>query len=94
MQDDLIFLYQQLREQLDAAYAAPVWQRQRIALITSDMLRLERTLASQNSDSMLPSGYPGTLPLGSGHAALGLFYGHLREGPNAAMGGNGRAGAR
>ena len=65
MQEDLVFLYQVLRQQLNAAHAAPAWQGQRIDLITGDMLRLERQLALQNTDGLLPSDYLGKLPAGA-----------------------------
>ena len=65
MQEDLVFLYQVLRQQLNAAHAAPAWQGQRIDLITGDMLRLERQLALQNADGLLPSDYLGKLPEGA-----------------------------
>ena len=69
MDDHLEFLYQQLRLQLDLAYAAPKWDAARIALITSDLLTLECQLARRDAHGLLPTGYLGTLP-GSGAAAL------------------------
>lgn len=61
MEDHLVFLYQQLRQLLDAAYARPKWDDARIELITADMLRLERQLAHFHADGLLPSGYLGAL---------------------------------
>ena len=47
MQDDLLFLFQQLRKQLDVAYAAPMWDGPRIDHITRDLLAVERSLAAE-----------------------------------------------
>ena len=38
--------YQHLRTELDAAYAAPVWDSNRINRITEEMAPVERALAS------------------------------------------------
>ena len=38
--------YHHLREALDEAYSAPVWDSQRIDRITEEMLPIERALAS------------------------------------------------
>ena len=67
MNDDLEFLYQQLRLQLDTAYAAPKWDAARIALITADLLGLECQLDRRGAHCLLPSGYLGRLP--SSHSA-------------------------
>ena len=38
--------YRRLRSELDAAYAVPVWNSQRIDQITEQMLEVERALAA------------------------------------------------
>jgi hypothetical protein len=38
--------YQRLRSELDAAYAAPVWDSNRINRITAEMIPVELALAS------------------------------------------------
>ena len=47
MQDDLLFLYQQLRWHLEAAYSAPLRDGEWIDRIALDMLSVERSLAMQ-----------------------------------------------
>jgi hypothetical protein len=44
--DELNGKYQNLRSELDAAYAAPVWDSQRINQITEQMVPVELALAS------------------------------------------------
>ena len=44
--DDLNGTYEHLRSELDAAYSAPVWDSQRINLITEQMVPVEMALAS------------------------------------------------
>jgi len=44
--DDLQMLYQQLRRELDAAYAQQPWDGTRIDRIAADLLQLERSLAA------------------------------------------------
>ncbi len=44
--DELNGRYQHLRTELDAAYAAPVWDSQRINQIASEMIPVELALAS------------------------------------------------
>ena len=65
MEDHLEFLYQQLRQQLDAAYAAPNWNPARVALVTGDLLRLESQLARRKADHVLSSGYLRRMPTGT-----------------------------
>lgn len=65
MEDHLEFLYQQLRQQLDAASAAPKWNPARVALVTGDLLRLEDQLARRNADDVLLSGYLCRMPTGT-----------------------------
>lgn len=65
MEDHLEFLYQQLRQQLDAASAAPKWNPARVALVTGDLLRLEDQLARRKADDVLPSGYLCRMPTGT-----------------------------
>jgi len=48
--------YWQLREQLDAAYTAAVWDSQRIDHIVVKMLSIERALASTPRPSSPPCG--------------------------------------
>jgi hypothetical protein len=47
--DELNGKYEHLRSELDAAYAAPVWDSQRIDLITEQMMPVEMALASIQS---------------------------------------------
>jgi len=47
--DELNGKYENLRSALDAAYSAPVWDSQRINLITEQMVPLEFALASVQS---------------------------------------------
>jgi len=44
--DELNGKYQHLRTELDAAYAAPVWDSQRIDQIAAEMIPVELALAS------------------------------------------------
>jgi hypothetical protein len=44
--DELNGKYQHLRTELDAAYAAPVWDSQRIDAIAAEMIPVELALAS------------------------------------------------
>ena len=44
--DELNGKYQHLRTELDAAYAAPVWDPQRINQIAAEMIPVELALAS------------------------------------------------
>ena len=44
--DELNGKYEHLRSELDAAYSAPVWDSQRINLITEQMVPVEMALAS------------------------------------------------
>lgn len=44
--DELTGKYQHLRSELDAAYAAPVWDSNRINRITEEMIPVEFALAS------------------------------------------------
>jgi hypothetical protein len=44
--DDLTGRYQHLRSELDAAYAAPVWDSSRINRIATEMIPVELALAS------------------------------------------------
>ena len=44
--DELNGKYQHLRSELDAAYAAPVWDSQRINQIATEMIPVELALAS------------------------------------------------
>ena len=44
--DELNGKYQHLRTELDAAYAAPVWDSQRINRIATEMIPVELALAS------------------------------------------------
>ncbi len=44
--DELNGQYEHLRSELDAAYSAPVWDSQRINLITEQMVPVEMALAS------------------------------------------------
>jgi len=44
--DELNGKYQHLRTELDAAYAAPVWDSQRINQIAAEMIPVELALAS------------------------------------------------
>ncbi len=44
--DELTGKYQHLRSELDAAYAAPVWDSQRINQIAAEMIPVELALAS------------------------------------------------
>jgi hypothetical protein len=44
--DELNGRYQHLRTELDAAYAAPVWDSNRINRITEEMVPVELALAS------------------------------------------------
>ena len=44
--DELNGKYQHLRTELDAAYAAPVWDSQRIDRIAAEMIPVELALAS------------------------------------------------
>jgi len=50
--DDLQMLHRQLRNELDAAYAARPWDGARIDRIAVDLLQLERSLALCDSDSL------------------------------------------
>ncbi len=69
--DDLLgFLYQQLRQQLEAAYAAPTWDEAHIALITSDMVNLERQLSRRNLDGAAPIGFTSAMTTGTPTADL------------------------
>ena len=45
--DELNRSYQELRCQLDAAYEAPQWDRDRIDRIASDLAQVERALAQR-----------------------------------------------
>jgi len=47
--EDLQGRYQHLREELDAAYAAPHWNSERIDQIAEQMLPLERALATRHA---------------------------------------------
>lgn len=44
--DELNGKYQHLRTELDAAYAAPVWDSHRIDRIAAELIPVERALAS------------------------------------------------
>jgi hypothetical protein len=44
--DELTGKYQHLRSELDAAYAAPVWDSNRINRIAAEMIPVELALAS------------------------------------------------
>ena len=48
-QDELTGKYEHLRNELDAAYAAPVWDSNRINLITEQLVPVELALASIQS---------------------------------------------
>jgi len=47
--DELNGKYEDLRSELDAAYAAPVWDSHRINLITEQLVPVELALASFQS---------------------------------------------
>lgn len=47
--DDLHHRYRRLRQQLDAAYAAPDWDSSHIDRITEQMVPIERALSSRSS---------------------------------------------
>jgi len=47
--DELNGRYQRLRNELDAAYAAPVWDSNRINRIAAEMIPVELALASFQS---------------------------------------------
>ena len=56
--DELNGKYEHLRNELDAAYAAPVWDSQRINLITEQLMPVEMALASfQFTRSNEPGGH-------------------------------------
>lgn len=65
MQDDLIHRYHQLRHQLDAAYAAAVWDGPRIDHIAQDMLGLERSLVAAGVVETRPQREPGLQSAGA-----------------------------
>ena len=48
--DELNGKYQHLRTELDAAYAEPVWDSQRIDRIAAEMIPVELALASLEQD--------------------------------------------
>ena len=48
--------YRHLRTELDAAYAAPVWDSNRINRITEEMVPVELALASFESERSIESG--------------------------------------
>jgi Spy/CpxP family protein refolding chaperone len=48
--------YQHLRNELDAAYAAPVWDSNRINRITEEMAPVELALASLECERSLENG--------------------------------------
>jgi hypothetical protein len=48
--------YQHLRDELDAAYAAPVWDSNRINRITEEMAPVELALASLERERSLTNG--------------------------------------
>ena len=48
--------YQHLRDELDAAYAAPVWDSNRINRITEEMVPVELALASLECERSLTDG--------------------------------------
>ena len=48
--------YRHLRTELDAAYAAPVWDSNRINRITEEMAPVELALASIKSERSIESG--------------------------------------
>jgi hypothetical protein len=54
--EDLQGRYQHLREQLDAAYAAPHWNSEQIDRIAEQMLPLERALATLDAPRRGESG--------------------------------------
>ncbi len=54
MQDDLLFLYRLLWQQLDLACAAAAWENGRIDQITLDLMSLERTLGTAGVQSVPP----------------------------------------
>ena len=54
--DELNGKYEHLRSELDAAYAAPVWDSQRINLITEQLVPVELALASIQSPRNLEAG--------------------------------------
>jgi hypothetical protein len=54
MQDDLLFLYRLLRQQLEFAYAAADRENGRIDQITLDLMSLERTMAAAVVQSDAP----------------------------------------
>lgn len=54
--EELTDRYRHLRTELDAAYAAPVWDSNRINRITEEMMPVELALASFESDRSTESG--------------------------------------
>ncbi len=54
--EDLNGKYRHLRSELDAAYAAPVWDSNRINRITEEMAPVEMTLASFECERSIESG--------------------------------------
>lgn len=54
--DELTGKYQHLRSQLDAAYAAPVWDSGQINRITEEMVPVEMALASYRAADTGPQG--------------------------------------
>ena len=63
-QHPICLRYRQLRKQLNAAYAAPVWDSHSIDRIALEMLPVERALAASCQDWSLAAGD------GAPHAAL------------------------
>ncbi len=54
--DELNGRYRHLRIELDAAYAAPVWDSNRINRITEELVPVELALASFESERSLTTG--------------------------------------
>lgn len=56
--DELNGKYQHLRSELDAAYAAPVWDSNRINRIAAELIPVELALASFQSRGNIEEGAP------------------------------------
>ena len=54
--EELTGRYRHLRTELDAAYAAPVWDSNRINRITEEMMPVELALASFECERSIESG--------------------------------------
>jgi hypothetical protein len=54
--EELTGRYRNLRTELDAAYAAPVWDSNRINRITEEMMPVELALASFECERSIESG--------------------------------------